>query len=590
MRSIWLVGALGLGLATRDAGASPNEAGPELNPFECLGRYESATRARSISEMRAELSKRLDPIYESGEPPTVRAMKFCVVALLKSRLGDSDAGAYYERAARENPVEPGYELFFGSYYSGFRGAHRPVLELAEAHYYRALEKLESLKRDGLYREYHAVVEEWVRKRLLVLYQEDGQPLLPWKAYPQHSSGLFAPGLSASSQLSVSQDTRDFYWHDEMRSFTQEANFVSSDLRARTITPLQAFNIARAPIRYRIQDRVRLRQTFLGAFDFIHEYSRANEAQITSYYLSPPGDNLPLNDVTVHQLGGGYNRVFPLYPLFDLRIEGSIQRVQRRGAVEFLPDREEDFNLYELKPSLSHFLGPDKVTIDGTYVLLDLADAIGGVTDERQRKEIVRAVRIEYALYRPFVYPFEDTRTATRGFYLYGGAVQDDKVYGLRTVTTRDIFAAFRYEGAGPLDLTVQGTYLTARTTFVDPTQVHPTEVTDPAQTSANLRTNAVVQIRVINPDAIPGIPTSTLGFVPDMLNVVIPISHDLGLTGRKDYENIRGGIELWFKVFGTGIGGTAVLMTAGYDCQYFYRIHKTLNMAHAALRIGWGDL
>ncbi len=54
--------------------------------------------------------------------------------------------------------------------------------------------------------------------------------------------------------------------------------------------------------------------------------------------------------------------------------------------------------------------------------------------------------------------------------------------------------------------------------------------------------------------------------------------------------NVRAGLELWFKVFGTGIGGTAVLMTTGYDYQFFYRIQKSMHMAHASLRIGWGDL
>ena len=110
------------------------------------------------------------------------------------------------------------------------------------------------------------------------------------------------------------------------------------------------------------------------------------------------------------------------------------------------------------------------------------------------------------------------------------------------------------------------------------------------QTFANFRSNATLQFRVINSDALPGIPPSTAGFVPDMLNVVIPVSHDLGISGRKDYENIRAGLEVWAKVFGTGIGGTAVLMTAGYDYQYFYKIQKSMHMAHAAVRIGWGDL
>jgi hypothetical protein len=571
--------------------AADSSLGPEINPYECLGRYEAATRARSIAQMEAALAKRLDPLFEEGEPATVRAMKLCVIALLKSRVGDSDAAEYYARAVQENPEEPGYEMFYGGYYSGFRGAHRPVLELAEKHYYRALEKLEALRRAGKFREYHAIVEEWVRKRLLVLYQEDGQPLLPPKAYPQHSNGLDALGLFASSQVSASVDTRDFYYHDEMRAFSQEANFVASDLRARSITPLQIYNIVRAPLRLRIQDRVRLRHNALGAFDFIHEYSHSPKSMITSFYLNPPPDfSISLNDVTVQQLGGAYSRVFPLYPLFDARIEASVQRVKRKGVVEFLPNREETFNLYEIKPSVSRFLGSDKLSIDGVYVLLDMADILGGITDERQRKEFIRAARIEYAVYRPFVFPAEEVRTATRGWYFYAGALQDDKVYGLRTVTTRDIYGGSRFEGSGIFDFTLQGTYLTSRTTFVDPTVENPIEQTDPAQTFANFRTNAVIQMRVINPDALPGIPPSTAGFVPDMLNIVVPISHDQGVTGRKDYENFRGGVELWGKVFGTGIGGTAVLATVGYDWQYFYNIKRSMHMVHAALRVGWGDL
>src|SRR5262245_14994539 len=122
----------------------------------------------------------------------------------------------------------------------------------------------------------------------------------------------------------------------------------------------------------------------------------------------------------------------------------------------------------------------------------MADVAYGVTDERQRKEVIRATRLEYALYRPFVYPFENVRTTTRGFYFYAGAMQDDKVYGLRTVTAQDFYGGFRFEGAGVLDLTLQGTYLTSRTTFVDPTVVRPVELTDPAQTFANFRTTAVV--------------------------------------------------------------------------------------------------
>jgi hypothetical protein len=608
-------------LVARRAEAEPPPKGPEVNPYECYGRYQSATGnprgaasgALPMSQVRVDLERRLDPPYEPDEPPTIRAMKLCVIALLKSRLGDSDAADWYEKTIEENPEEPGYELWFGNYYSGFRGAHRPVLELAEKHFYRALEKLDNLRANGRYREYHAVVEEWVHKHLLVLYQEDGQPILPWKMYKQDSSGLYAPSISVSSQFSISKDTRDFYFSNEMRTFTSEANFTESDIRSgipqgpngtrKVLSARQVWDIARNPIRYRVEDKVRIRQNFIGAIDLIHMYEKGEKSQIRDFYWALDQDNthLPfedyLADVTTQQLGVGYNRVLPLYPLFDARVEASVRRIERRGVVEFLPDRLEKFNLYEFKPSLSHFLSSDKVSIDGVYALLDIqASPPGGIPDEHLRTQYIRALRLEYALYSPLMIPAflmgtERThRTATRGWYFYGGLMEDAQDWGTRTAIKRDYYLGTRFEGPGKYDITLQGTYYTASAQFADANSPNPVVKSDPTQASSNYRTSLIVQHRIINPDAMPGVQGSTAGFAADMLNLVIPISHDLGLTGRKDYENVRGGVELWFKLFGTGIGGTAFLLTTGYDYQYYYRISKGFHMAHAAIRMGWGDL
>jgi hypothetical protein len=90
--------------------AAAADRGPEINPYECLGRYEAATGNRSMTQVRAELEKRLNPLFEGPEPQTVKAMKACVVAMLKSRLGDSDAAEYYEMAVENDPEEPGYEF------------------------------------------------------------------------------------------------------------------------------------------------------------------------------------------------------------------------------------------------------------------------------------------------------------------------------------------------------------------------------------------------------------------------------------------------------------------------------------------------
>jgi hypothetical protein len=103
------------------------DRGPEINPYECLGRYEAATGNRNMSQVRAELDKRLNPLFEGPEPETVKAMKACVVAMLKSRLGDGDAGEYYAMAVENDPEEPGYEFWYGRYYSGFRGARGVIV-------------------------------------------------------------------------------------------------------------------------------------------------------------------------------------------------------------------------------------------------------------------------------------------------------------------------------------------------------------------------------------------------------------------------------------------------------------------------------
>jgi hypothetical protein len=582
----------------RVAHADPVDKGPEINPYECLGRYEAATGNRSMAQVREELEKRLHPLFDKDEPHSVRAMKLCVVAKLEARLGDNAAGDHFAQAVAENPEEPGYELFYGELYSGYRGARGPVLENAEDHYYRALEKLNALKASGKYREYHQIVEEWVHKKLLVLYQEDGLPILPWKAFPQHGdSGLEAPGVSISAQVSLSKDTRDFYRNNEMRSFTSELLFAQSPFRnAGPIRPILAYDIARNPLRYRTDDFVRLRQNYLGALDFLYSYDHMVKGQIFGYYPPLNTDGTPANwqfvDTTVQQAGLNYQRVVGLYPLFDVKLAGTVARVDRLGIVEFQPNEREKFWLYEARPSISRFIGPDKVTLDFVYSYMNVTDTPYGVPDEALRAKYIRAVNLEYALYSPLVLPEIRSgelgmhRTPTRGWYFNVGAADDDDVYGLRTVRKHDYYLGTRFEGAGNYDFTLQGTYATAMTTYVVPDTLQVFD--DPTERSSSFRTTALIQRRIVNPDAIPGINGSVIDF--DMMNLVVPITWDKGLQGPHTYENIRVGAELWSKFFGTGFLGPAFLPTVGYDYQYFYNIKKAINEFHVNLRMGWGKL
>ena len=594
----------------------PEDRGPEINPYECLGRYEAATGNRSMPQVRAELEKRLNPLFEPGEPHTVKAMKACVVAMLESRLGNGDAPKHYAMAVEEDPEEPGYEFWFGRYYSGFRGARGVIVESAEDHFYKALEKVKAKKRAGKFRDYHAVVEEWTRKQLLVSYQEDGL----------HLGNKYS--VSLSGQFAVSKDTRDFFRNNEMRLFTGELMFASSAVRGLGITDPQIYKIARTPLRHREDARLRLRLNAIGAFDFGFAYEQCRaDCQITSYYLVPghkadTGAEGTFSEVNLREYGGGYERVFPIYPLFDFKLKGDVKYVDRQGVIEFKPNDHEKFFLYEARPSFSHFVGPDKATLDLVYVYMDVPDVGFGVPGEAQRGKYIRAANLEYAIYRPFVLPEFNNgvlgmhRRPTRGWYWNLGAADDDDLYGTKTVRRRDFYLGTRFEGAYNWDVSLQGTYSTSKITAFD---LNANAIGDDAIAplkSQSVRTTAVLQYRIINPDAIPGIAGRTID--ADMINLVIPMTWDKGLSGSacydallpsvvpggpprhafdstrltaancyRAYENFRVGAEVWTKLFGVGHAGPALLTTIGYDYQYFYNIKKAVNAVHLNVRMGW---
>jgi len=611
------------------ASAADSPYGPEINPYECLGRYEAATGNRSMTQVRAELDKRLNPLFEGPEPKTVRAMKACVVAMLKSRLGDSDAADYYEMAVTNDPEEPGYQYWYGRYYSGFRGARGVIVESAEDHFYKALELLDRKRAAGKFRDYHQVVEDWTHKQLMYSYQEDGVHFLPWsKAYPQHGdSGRNMPSLALSLQAHVSRDTRDFFRNNEMRLFTGELMWAASAYRQFTVDNGQAYTFARTPIRYRTDARVRFRQNFIGAFDFSAAYEKCqSDCQVTTYYLpagavsdeievKPAKDNElardPYNNVNMRELGIGYERVFPLFPVMDFKLKGGVKYYDRQGVIEFQPYWHEKFLGYEVRPSFSRFIGPDKIDLDLIWVYLDVTDVPFGVKSESYRDKYIRAANLEYAIYRPFTLPefrhgsLGIYRAPTRGWYWNAGFADDQEVYGTRTVKKRDMYLASRFEGAGNWDMQLQGTYMTSDMVGLDLNNGSVTDVFGAPADFTGLRASGYLQYRIINPDAFPGIGNRVVDL--DMMHLVTPVSWDKGLSGTceyptagrwlttyttraecyKMYENVRVGAELWTKFWGTGFGGPAFLSTFGYDFQYFYTLKKAVHNVHLSMRMGW---
>lgn len=571
----------------------PSANGPKLNPFECFGRYESAAGDRPARQIRIEIKKKFEQIDEQ-DPNTVAAMKACVIGRLKGRVGDSDATEWLEKAIELDPEEPGYELFLGMYFAMNRGARGPILESAERHFHLALKKLKALEQAGQNKPYHEIVRSFVQKRLEVLYQQDGQALLPFKA-PPNGSTTYAPQLSLFGNALASKDTRDFWYNNEMRSFTTEKLFAESPIRANEeLTDREKYDLARAPLRTRFTGGLRLRQNPIGAFDAAFSQERAYDYQVISFY-NPTQE---FADTEVQQLRLGFERILPLYPVADLKIKGSYLYTQRQGVREFEPEIVESFHGFDANPAISRFVGPDKITLEGATVYLNLEDYPGGVPDQALREKLIRSVKLTYSIFRPLVLHNYSRgrliphRKATRGLHFYAGAAQDVETYGTRRIKSEDYYGGLRYNAPRDWQFSLQGGYLKSRTTFIDENDPNAPEYTDTDLDFNGFRTAGNLSYRIVDQEARPLFADSIVEV--DMLNLVLPFQWDHGFTngetGDATYANVRGGAQIWAKIFGAKTWGTPLLLTAGYDFQYFYNINKTMHLWNAALRLGWGDL
>ena len=259
-------------------------------------------------------------------------------------------GALRRRAVEEAPEEPGYELWYARLYANFRGARGIVVEKAEDHFYKALEKIDALKANGKFRDYHKVVEEWAHKGLLVTYQEDGLRCCRAKGLAAaRATPATTPSAPRSWRSSFgARDTRDFFRNNEMRLFTGELMFANSPFRAAgVLSRSQIYSIVRAPLRYRNEERLRIRQNLLGAFDVSVAEEKMVKGQVNSYYLPPPGNPaaFPMDppqaftDVSVQEIGLGYERVIPLYPLMDFqKLAADVKHIDRQRRDRVLADR------------------------------------------------------------------------------------------------------------------------------------------------------------------------------------------------------------------------------------------------------------
>ena len=94
-----------------------------------------------------------------------------------------------------------------------------------------------------------------------------------------------------------------------------------------------------------------------------------------------------NDVRVNEVGADWRRTLSLYPLFDLTLEAGWAGQDRTGLIEGEPERKERIYIYRGAPTISRFIGPDKLTLTGAYVLFDIQDNPSGSSSKCRTVEV-----------------------------------------------------------------------------------------------------------------------------------------------------------------------------------------------------------
>jgi len=548
------------------------------NPFACPGVADALIGGLSTSDMQEERDKRLTAPPSPWETAPELAQRMCVTAKIMARLGDARASEYFEKAIAANPAEGGYELWYGDYLGRNRGSRYPLVEDSERHLYRALAKVRARRAAGQEASFDHITEEWAQRHLIDLYQADGLPSLPWKGYPYSSTSEQAPGVFLTAQNQISVDTTDFLDVADVRNFTSQMLFAESAERLdRQLTLAEKQALAHAPLRDSYLARLRLRQNILGAIDVGYRALYIFNGQVISYDQPTVFGNAEVQD-----FGVTYKRGFNLYPVFDATIEASYHEIQRQGIVEFFPNQWENIGLAEVKPSVSRFIGPDVLTVGATYVNMNISPVVGGEIDQRARARAITAAYFDYAFYRPLLLPqtsesLRVRRQSTRGFHLFGGAAFDNEVFGTRLAQKRDYYGGTSLMGLGRWDFTLQETLYQGGVTDSIPYNLT-------ALSNAQLRTSFLPLYRIIDGDAMPGMPP---GDQPVFMNLVFPLRTDYAIQGPNDFNNVRAGAELWTRILFPHLRGTSFLISGGYSFQYFYNIQKPLNLARLDVGIGW---
>lgn len=534
--------------------------------------YECRDKARDISDKEKAIKA-----GQFNNNTLNTALEVCVAAESMRWLGDYTAEKAYETAIRLAPEEPGYELLYGDYLRNFRGAGVPLFQRAEQHLLTAKAKAQRLPGSS-----DSKLGQLIQRALINLYQTDGLALYTSvEKFHEISDAvpltLKRPALFFSTINEYADRTTDPDEVDDARNFTSEALFAESKLRLnQSLNQVELRRIARTKPQFDTLNRIRYRPiqrglggSLLSAFDVFMRYRNIEDAQISDF-----SDPVNFIDLDLFEFGISGENSFTLVPEWDAFLRGMYKRIRREGLIELQPDVEEDINHFEINGSLSHFFGPNKLTLTGVYVYQDIEPDISNPSN---RDRQITSATASYLIATPATF---ESRFASRGLNLFGGFLFDRDSFGDVNIDKWDYFAGISLRGFGfddAFDLTVQPTLLTSS---VD---------NDKNQDNAQYRTNVTFLYRILDEERVEGFRNRILNnLYPAFLHLSIPFRHDVAFEGPDSYENWTIGADLSTKLFISSENfGPTFLASTGYKFQHFYKIDKDLNQFEVRLTMGF---
>ena len=406
------------------------------SPFGCYGESESYINQVDLDVMRYEVKQRVTE--ENND------LEYCTIAELKKRLGDWDAGKYYELAisnARDESYEAMYRVFYGLYLRIYRGALHPVWGEANYQFNKALKIFERIERDRKLRQYEATGKDWAIKSLMILRESDGINIFGG-GYPYEDGTSFLE-LSVGAEVKFTKDLVDHYELDPLRQVL--TNRASNIGRAgwKTYNEVNAADSAYdkgflLPKDYFLQKyKLRLRMSRL-TIDGFYEKNECPECNFLNYdypFASPYPGTDSLVKIQIESYGAEMRLPFELASGMDVFMVGKYSKTKRRGTIEWFPEADENIDQFELSGNLAFAtFGPDRLILKAFVMKQFIGDIFYQAAQfQLSRSRMMYGGTFEYAFYRPIGI----FGGYTRGLHFFYSFLNDVEKFGNSEVVKQD---------------------------------------------------------------------------------------------------------------------------------------------------------